>query len=749
MKRPQLPLRTKASQAIHRFADAVSGVDQRVLSQGFRPDDTSFGMQVTPYNPDSLIAKKGYEIIDKMRHDDMIRSVMTIKKFARVAPGWNIVPASDASSDQKAADFIKWNLTKLKGTFDSLLIECMTALDYGFSVGELLWGINKDKTSSWSGSAILKDIKFRRPNRIDFLQDSHGNLKEEGIVQEKLSGELDPMPTEKFLIYTYQKEFDNYYGMSDYRGFYREWWIKTVILKFWAMWLERFPFPPTIGWYPPGASNDLIGDLEAVLESLQVSSSVTLPLGVIIDQLKIPESGARQYESAIKILNKGITRAALVPDLLGFTDTSSRGSFALGKKHFDVFLWVLLSLGRELSAAFNEQVIPQLSGFNFDASSPFLEFPNPVEDLEARSKALQIWVNSGIVSSDEDWVRDYLSIPKKGQSYIRKYYDQNERLRFSESQKKGFRELTLFEEKVGFDPQGTEELWEKFVTKGSNEASKVLFNQIGRMLGSLDKMFKSKGDDEVQLKLSDRELARVMNSIMMEAYFDSKLNALQEVENSLGRKLDFSEPEGETFEFVSEDFPAPLETIRKFRNRVPMTKREWQRLSKRFRDRAFTMAGQTNLDIIEKMKQITFNAIDEGMSVSDFQQMVEKEGARYTGRSWRINLDEPIARWHTELIFRNQVSAVYNDARKSLFMNKAVSKFVPALQYSGILDTRIRDSHRQLDGLIYEKRDPIWKEIYPPNGHNCRCLVIPVTSNLDFEVSEPTNIRADEGFGSG
>ena len=48
--------------------------------------------------------------------------------------------------------------------------------------------------------------------------------------------------------------------------------------------------------------------------------------------------------------------------------------------------------------------------------------------------------------------------------------------------------------------------------------------------------------------------------------------------------------------------------------------------------------------------------------------------------------------------------------------------------YSAIRDGRERQAHRNMDGRIYRREDPIWLTWSPPNGYNCRCEKIPVTS---------------------
>ena len=54
--------------------------------------------QIIPYNPDTLVGRKGMQIYDAMRIDDMVKSSLTLKKFATLAPNFKILQASRRNS---------------------------------------------------------------------------------------------------------------------------------------------------------------------------------------------------------------------------------------------------------------------------------------------------------------------------------------------------------------------------------------------------------------------------------------------------------------------------------------------------------------------------------------------------------------------------------------------------------------------------------------------------------------------------
>jgi len=66
----------------------------------------------------------------------------------------------------------------------------------------------------------------------------------------------------------------------------------------------------------------------------------------------------------------------------------------------------------------------------------------------------------------------------------------------------------------------------------------------------------------------------------------------------------------------------------------------------------------------------------------------------------------------------------------------------PMLRYVTAGDERVRESHRALNGLQRPMNDPIWNDIYPPNGWRCRCTVTVVSgaATPDSQIRLPKDI---------
>lgn len=67
----------------------------------------------------------------------------------------------------------------------------------------------------------------------------------------------------------------------------------------------------------------------------------------------------------------------------------------------------------------------------------------------------------------------------------------------------------------------------------------------------------------------------------------------------------------------------------------------------------------------------------------------------------------------------------------------AQTNVFPFWEYRTVGDNRVRQEHRDLEGVILPIEDPRWQKIMPPNGWNCRCYIVPKmaheAADLDME----------------
>lgn len=788
------------------------------------------GAGIVAYNPDSLVGKKGLEIYKKMLDDDQIKAVLSMKKFARLMTTWEIQPASQDAMDVEVADFVKTNLQNMVGTFEDNLLNIYTALDYGYSVTEKIWyRIEKGK---YAGKIGLKELKTREPFYYGFEIDEFGNLPKYGVVyqgptptsltkdaQKTLtenvitsSGYGYKLPTDKFVIYSYNKEFSNWYGRSDLRAAYRSWWSKDLLLRFMNIYLERFGMPTHVGKFPKGTSKTDRDNLKNVLDKVQSKYAITIPEDVSIELLNAGAGGGDAFKNAIEMHNKFISRSILVPDLMGFNEISG-GAYALGKKHFDVFLWILQKLGRDTEESIvGEQIIKQLVDYNYSNVTDYPKFKFEsitAEGTATRANIIQMGVTGGFINPAEEWIREYLALPKsdpskplgipsplpgmqspqnapggqtldgqpadgaglkdqedvnadavtsvdgepKQEFTVSKEYKEACKLWATRNAKvsniatKKFakvvngKELTTdkrFDYKIDFAKM--KEDLEEYEKETVDELSKIVQQQKDVFLKQVEKKQLVDNKDynavnSLQLKFVG-DFKTALQKRLIKLYLDSKLEVLREVQKGADGNIDIVTKFANTITIQPWIPVEPTDAVDFFNKKVTakvvnedgtktlLTLAKAKEL-KYYDATAFAIAGIERDNILKQAKFIILNGIKNG-DAKGTQFALGKMFDTYL-TTGEIEDDELVTPHRLETIVRTNFSEALNAGRLNLARDPDLEGFVQYYKYSAIMDDRVRPSHAEMNNKIFRADDPVIDRINPPNGYQCRCLLVPVT----------------------
>lgn len=202
--------------------------------------------------------------------------------------------------------------------------------------------------------------------------------------------------------------------------------------------------------------------------------------------------------------------------------------------------------------------------------------------------------------------------------------------------------------------------------------------------------------------------------------------------------------------------PLPFEeAIKFFKSKVPMTTEEYRQLEAAARQRAFTVAKVTRMDILQDILDELRKALETGESLGSFQKTI-KEKMQVKG--W-----EGLTPYRLDNIFRTNIQTAYMAGRYKQMNSPDVVTARPYWMYSAVKDSGTRPSHLAMDGVIRPYDDPIWKTWYPPNGFRCRCKVIALSQEaverrgltigqgnigeyIDKETGEVLSLQPDGGF---
>jgi phage gp29-like protein len=315
--------------------------------------------RLASYSPDSLTSQKGLAIYDEMQKDAQVQSCLNTKKFAVLADGWDIQPASTDAADMEIAGFVKLCLTDMRGSVQDVLFKVLDALAKGFSICEINYKVIAE--GPYAGMIGLDSIKAKDPTAFGFDMDEFLNVR--ALV--RMNQEL---PVDKFIIYTYMPGYELPHGQSDLRAAYKHWWSKEVILKFWNLYLEKFGMPTAKGSYRRGMPKDQQDELLRVLDKIQQETALVIPDDVTVELLEAQRGGDAGYQAAVEFHNKQIAKAILGQTLT--SDEGNAGSLAMAKVHENVLSFYLQKLKRDLEeTVMGEQVIRRLVEINFGSAS--------------------------------------------------------------------------------------------------------------------------------------------------------------------------------------------------------------------------------------------------------------------------------------------------------------------------------------------------------------------------------------------
>lgn len=96
-------------------------------------------------------------------------------------------------------------------------------------------------------------------------------------------------------------------------------------------------------------------------------------------------------------------------------------------------------------------------------------------------------------------------------------------------------------------------------------------------------------------------------------------------------------------------------------------------------------------------------------------------------------------------LYETAITRAYGKGQWDRYNSPRVWNLFWGYEYVTMRDDRVRPAHRALDGATLPKDDPFWVTYWPPNGWNCRCIVVPITKRRkQYRPRNPP--PPDEGF---
>jgi len=275
-------------------------------------------------NPSLLLSniKEGMEVFEQMLLDAQISAMLEIRKASTISRSFNLIPFDNSPEAQKVTDFV-WNCLDAL-PIESIFEQVLTALEYGFSVQEVIWKLQ-------GGYWIPAEVKERSPLRFAFTPD--GRL----ILTSPVENIQILDAPYKFIVTRHAPRCENPYGTSLLLRCYWPWQFKKAGMRFWVTMLEKFGVPTVLALFKdndPERAKKRAQEIAEALYNIQNDAAVAMSN---VEDIRVLESKGQgtDFDAFIALCDAQISKAITGQILL--TDIGKLGSYALAKVHLETF----------------------------------------------------------------------------------------------------------------------------------------------------------------------------------------------------------------------------------------------------------------------------------------------------------------------------------------------------------------------------------------------------------------------------
>lgn len=760
--------RFKASVRQYVFKHAETTVTTEESTQGLIKGETALakssiyaGVQWPQYNPDDLMSRKGYGIYKQMLLDDQIKVVTKFRRNAVTSRTGIFELETDKLSETEIEfriNLFTEILRRMHGTFKKKLDAIMTSMQYGFSLSEKVFKQMEYEGKTYYG---IDDIKLKPFETFFFYTDKYGNLIK---LEQEINGEIIPnLDYNKFIHHVHNQEVDEFYGSSELREAYRDWFSKDITYRLHNIWLERCasgfvvmkPGPDKVIQKGTAEYNEIVD----IINNIKTNTAMLLPSGVEAEVISFQDTEA--YSRALDRYDRAISKSLLMPNLLGFTADNKNGSRSLGETQLEAFLWMLDSEADDLEETVNEQLFDQLGDINFgDGLYPQYRM-QPLSNSQ-KFKILEEWgelITKGAVQrsdSDEDHVRELLEFPEKDEASVAEPVvadnpnnpANEEKGKEKEPKKKDDKDFdktkpdeTIIGTKPGLKTGFTKAVKRVDFVAIDQSSNIVAFESVNEIATALTKGVidvvndldgidtqDPKATSKLQFKPSvSKEIRRGFTKTLKEGWRIGNINGRQELRTSLGKdEALFSQ-----FKFARlEDIAARFFTADSFKMTGDLTGAALSII------KGEILNGIKYSKTLNEVKKSIFQALGTA-GMLDEELTLQALGEA-------LGVADPTHRIKTTV--RTKTFEAINEARFNLFTDPELGGFVEALEYSAILDSRVTQICSELHGKVYPLTSDEWEKYRPPNHFNCRSVLIPITTRDIWSTSTQPTIDPQKGF---
>lgn len=468
----------------------------------------------------------------------------------------------------------------------------------------------------------------------------------------------------------------------------------------WSQWIELFGMPHRLGKYNSydPQSKQL---LEEAFEKFGAAPYLIAPNDTTIEHIETSSGNGVAYDDFRKACNEEI-----LITILGQTMTTvqgDKGARSLGEVHMEVEAGKHKSDLRYCQRILNEYLRPRLEARGYKVAGGKFVYPKQ-HQLPEVSELVML---SDIMDIPKVWLHEQYGIPmpSEGEDIARRAV-----------QPMGL-DFSAFPEE---EEEGTEES-EDTRTNIKNKDSESLWQRFIRFFGIAPREMTlgAKGAGQALMTLSDIKTASAAT------ISDRLIERIAEAEG----KGDF---DPELFAWTSTQLITALE--QGFKRNIQHA------------DTELNYTYDLQADAIKTSMEINLYKFSAGKTLAEVQALNEafrksKSFSEFKKQAKDLTTDFN-ERWakteYDTALLAAESAANYQDLVRK-------SKIFPYWKYKTVGDSKVRQEHAALDGLILHYQDPRWQEIFPPNGWGCRCKIEPVMLHEGKQANiEEMQQQADE-----
>lgn len=165
------------------------------------------------------------------------------------------------------------------------------------------------------------------------------------------------------------------------------------------------------------------------------------------------------------------------------------------------------------------------------------------------------------------------------------------------------------------------------------------------------------------------------------------------------------------------------EALEYFLNKKVMPPEELEKLKGNIHDRAFTIKGLTQADLLQDIKDLLDKEIESAQGldefIANFDALIKGKGWTPKGNRAKVIYDTNTRRSHAAGRWQQQSTPEMRQRNPYVIWRHRT----PDPQFGG----QPRKEHKALDGKVFSLDEMIKKKVYPPCAWGCRCTCFSIS----------------------